>query len=685
MRRWKIKEQSENKVAALCNALKCSHYFARILINRGFDTPEAARAFLDVEHTELPDPFLFCNMEAAVQRIGRAVQAQEKITVYGDYDVDGITSTGLLVEVLRQLGGTVDYYIPSRFTEGYGVNAEAVRSIAANGTRLLITVDTGITAVREVEEAKRLGLDVIITDHHECQAILPDTLILNPKQPQSGYPFADLAGVGVVYKLVCALDQRFGLGGDKDRYITFAAVGTVADIMPMHGENRYIVRKGLEKMKNTGCLGLRTMIDRCVGDRPIDTSTIGFVVAPRINAAGRMGSAACGVELLTTRDSSCAHQLVDELCKENNHRQEIENRILEEAVSMLENDPENARRNAIVLWGEDWHNGVVGIVASRLKDRYGKPCILFSVNGEHAKGSGRSVRPFNLFEALTHLSDHVEKFGGHAFAAGVLVNTEKLEAFRDSFCREVDQFLENNEFDESIEVDCVLRDSDLTLEQIRDLERLAPFGRDNEMPVFCLRNVLILDAAPTANGNHMRLVLQSGHLRVTAFYFNMPPANFCYQLGDRVDIVFEADINTYNGRQNVQLSLKDVHCAEESSRAAADEMERIRCGRVLAQDIPARQHTAAIYRFLQKQLARGFMTFDLCVLPERISKMQQCGVSFAQIHYSLQILRELGIIEYNQAGTVLTDLQIHAEKRVSLEDSEILEGIKRKAGEMAWV
>lgn len=685
MRRWKIKEQDANKVAALCNALQCSHYFARIMINRGFDTPAAAREFLNVEHTALPDPFLFRSMEQAVERIGRAVKEHERITVYGDYDVDGITSTGLLVEVLRQLGGTVEYYIPSRFTEGYGVNSAAVHAIAERGTRLLITVDTGITAVREVEEAKMLGMDVIITDHHECQAVLPDTLILNPKQPGSGYPFADLAGVGVVYKLVCALDQRFGLGGDRDRYITFAAVGTVADIMPMHGENRYMVRKGLEKMKNTGCLGLRSMIERCVGDRPIDTSTIGFIIAPRINAAGRMGSAASGVELLTTRDNARASQLVEELCKENNHRQEIENGILEDAVAMIEKDPANARRSAIVLWGENWHNGVVGIVASRLKDRYGKPCILFSVNGEHAKGSGRSVRPFNLFEALERLSDKVEKFGGHAFAAGVLVNTAQLEEFRDAFCRQVDEFLAENEFDESIEVDCVLRDPDLTLNRVRELEQLAPFGRENETPVFCMRNVHILDAAPTANGNHMRLVLQSGHFRVTAFYFNMPPASFCYQSGDRVDIVFETDINTYNGRQNVQLSLKDVRYAEERGRNAAKAAERIGRKEVLAQDVPARRHVAAVYRFMQKQLAKGVMAYDLFALPDQIAKLQQCEVSFGQVYYALEILRELGIIEYNRSGTVLTDLQIHAEKRVSLEDSRILGEIKRKAGEMAWV
>ena len=683
MRRWKIKEQNEAQVSALCNALSCSHYFARILINRGYNDPAAAAAFLNVDSTELADPFLFNTMEAVVQRIGIAIRNREKITVYGDYDVDGITATSLLFEVLSDLGGLVDYYIPSRFTEGYGVNDAAVRSIAEKGTRLLITVDTGITAVKEVETAKGLGMDVIITDHHECQAILPDTLILNPKQPNSGYPFADLAGVGVVYKLVCALDQRFGTGNNKDRYTVLAAIGTVADIMPMQGENRYIVRKGLERLRATEYLGLQAMIDRCVGNRPIDTSTIGFVIAPRINAAGRMGNAATGVELFTAGDRGRAEFLVDELCKENNHRQEIENQIMEEAIAMLESDPNASNRNAIILWGENWHNGVVGIVASRLKDRYGKPCILFSVNGEHAKGSGRSVRPFSLFSALERISEHVEKFGGHAYAAGVLVNTNKLEVFRDAFCREVDRFLEEGAFDESIEIDCVLEEADLTLDQVKALEQLAPFGRLNETPIFCIQNVRILDATPTANGNHMRVVIQSGHLRVTSFYFNMPASQFCYQNGDWVDVVFEMEINTYNGYKNIQFALKDICYA--TARANADEFNRIKAKEVLCYDVPDRNQVAAVYRHLLKQNNHGMSSFDLYALTSRIAWEQQCELTMGGIFYSMQILRELGVLEFQESDSVFSNLRIHSEQKVNLDDSVILREIREKVGDKACV
>ncbi len=685
MRSWNIKEQNENAVVALCRDLHCSHFFARVLINRGIDTAPKAQRFLKTDRSALYDPFLFRGMERAVERIGSAIESKEKITVYGDYDVDGITATGLLVEALRELGGTVDYYIPSRFTEGYGVNMDAIRTIANRGTRLMITVDTGITAVKEVEEAKRLGLEVIITDHHECQAVVPDTLILNPKYAESGYPFAELAGVGVVYKLVCALDQRYGQGDGEERYATFAAVGTIADIMPMLGENRYIVRRGLKNLKNTGCLGLRAMIDQCVGDRPIDTSAIGFVIAPRINAAGRMGDASTGVELLTTRSLGRAEELVAALCKENNHRQEIENRILEEAVAMIEDDPQNANRSAIVLWSEDWHNGVVGIVASRLKDRYGKPCILFSINEGHAKGSGRSVRPFNLFEALERLSDRVEKFGGHAYAAGVLVRADGLEAFRDAFCREVDRFLEKEEFDESIEIDCLLQEQDLTLDQIRDLERLAPFGRGNETPIFCMQNVYLQDAVPTANGNHMRLVLQYGHIRVTAFYFNVPPSSFCYQPGERLDIVFEADINNYNGRQSIQFSLKDVRYAAKKSAPFTETLCRLERDEPLAEDIPDREDTAALYRYLQRQVSKNVTAVDFYTLPERIAREQQYRITEGAVYYSLKILRELGILTYHSSGSILTHLCIHAEKRVHLEDSEILKDITEKAGEVACV
>ncbi len=685
MRNWKIKKQDEAIVSALCRALHCTHYFARVLINRGIDTVEKAKAFLHTDAAVLSDPFLFVNMEAVVQRIGVALRGGEKITVYGDYDVDGITATGLLVEVLREMGGRVDYYIPSRFTEGYGVNSEAVQRIADNGTTLIITVDTGITAVQEVEFAKTLGLDVIITDHHECQAVLPNTLIINPKHAESGYPFKDLAGVGVVYKLACALDRRYGRGDVAERYAAFAAVGTIADIMPMLEENRYIVRHGLEKLKSTDCPGLRAMIDRCVGDRPIDTSTVGFAIAPRINAAGRMGDACTGVQLLTTRNKDDAERLVSALCKENNHRQEIENRILEEAVEMLEKDPRQKERNAIVLWGEDWHNGVVGIVASRLKDRYGKPCILFSINEGYAKGSGRSVRPFNLFEALERLSDLEERFGGHAFAAGVLVATDRLEEFRDAFCREVDRFLETDVFDESIEVDCTLEEADLTLDRVKDLGRLAPFGRGNETPIFCMRNVYLLDAAATANGNHMRLVFQCGHLRVTAFYFNMPPSSFCYQPGEYLDLVFEADINTYNGRQSVQLSIKDLRYAEKRSQKTLDELHRIEKGALRPEDIPSRNDAALLYRYLQKQVAKNPVSFDFYALFDRIMKEQPSAVTVGALYYSLKILFELSVLDYTADGHIFHHLTIHGEKKVCLEDSEILREIKGKVGAAACV
>ncbi len=685
MHNWNIKEQDEQKVAELSHVLQCSHYFARILINRKIDTPEKAYEFLNIDHSCLEDPFLFKSMSDVVERIDTAIKSRQKITVYGDYDVDGITATALLVEVLSDLGGIVDYYIPSRFTEGYGVNSEALQTIAQGGTRLIITVDTGITAVKEVAEAKALGVDMIITDHHECQSVLPDTLIINPKQPDCGYPFPDLAGVGVVYKLVCALDRTLGRGLGEVCYTPLAAIGTVSDIMPLHGENRFIVREGLRLLSDIKSVGLRAMLDRCVGNRPIDTATIGFVIAPRINAAGRMGSASEGVELLTTSDALRAEQLVDELCRENNQRQGIENKILEEAIAMLENDPDASHRNAIVLWSENWHNGVVGIVASRLKEHYGKPCILFSVGEEHAKGSGRSMRPFNLFEALESLSDQVVKYGGHAYAAGVLVEKQRLEAFRDAFCLAVDRFLEENEFDDTIEIDCVLNDGDLTLDKVQQLDRLAPFGRGNETPIFCMRNVRILDASPTANGNHMRLSLANRNLRITAFYFNHSKADFCYHSGDLIDIVFEADVNTYNGRKNVQLSIKDVRCGSEKRRHYEKELLRLERGEVHSEDVPTRDELGLLYRYLYKSVNAGFTSFDLFMLPEQMEKERMGDLSFGSLYYAFKVLGELGVLTFHEADSCILNVQIHAEHRVELESSEVLKSIREKAGEMACV
>ncbi len=686
MRRWNIKKQNEHLVETFCEELNCTHFFARILINRGFTTVEDARAFLNADRDDLLDPFLFKGMEQAVERIKKAIQNSERITVYGDYDVDGITATALLFSVLKELGGVVDFFIPSRFTDGYGVNSSAIQGFAERGTQLIITVDTGITAVDEVEEAKRLGIDVIITDHHECQEILPQVLVINPKYAESGYPFQHLAGVGVVFKLVSALIYSFGGGpSDIDQYTPLAAIGTIADIMPMHGENRYIVQKGLEYLRNTENIGLKKLIDRCMGDRLLDASAVSYVLAPRINAAGRMGNASIGVELLTTDDEQRAEQLVEELCRENNRRQGIENGILEDAIAMIEEDEAEQKRSAIVLWKEGWHNGVVGIVASRLKERYNRPCILFSLSEGHAKGSGRSVKPFNLFNALERIKEHTLKFGGHAYASGVLVSMGHLNEFRDALCRQVDLFLEENEFDNSIEIDCLLFPQDLSIENIGSLQKLAPFGRGNESPIFCMRNVRILEAVPTANGNHMRLTFLCDHLKVTAFYFNVSLADFLYVAGETVDVVFEADINVYNGRRSVQLTVKDIRNTLSDSNAVWRDIERVNEMNVSEKDIPLRDHTAAVYRYLKKAVSSGVCSFDITTLPARISQKQQIEISNGAVYLSLMVLEELGVLKFEKEGRNIRKLQLNSQIKVDLGDSEILKKYKEKAGELMCV
>ena len=686
MRRWNIKKQNEHLVDELCQKLNCPHFFARILINHGILNAEDARVFLNTSRADLLDPFLFYGMDRAVERIGKAIRNSERITVYGDYDVDGITATALLFGVLKEFGGIVDYFIPNRFTDGYGVNSSAIQSIAERGTRLIITVDTGITAVSEVEVARNLGIDVIVTDHHECQEVLPQVLVLNPKYEKSGYPYPHLAGVGVVFKLISALVYSFGgSSSDIDKYTTLTAIGTIADIMPMHGENRYIVQKGLEYLKNTDNIGLKKLIERCMGDRPLDASAVSYVLAPRINAAGRMGNASIGVELLTTDDEQLAESMVEELCRENIRRQEIENGILEDAIVMIEEDEAEQKRNAIVLWKEGWHNGVVGIVASKLKERYNRPCILFSLSDGHAKGSGRSVKPFNLFNALESIKEHTLKFGGHAYASGVLVSADHLDAFRDSLCEQVDLFLKENEFDNSIEIDCTLYPRDLSVENISSLQKLAPFGRDNESPIFCMRNVRILEAAPTANGNHMRLILLCDHLKVAAFYFNVSLADFTYVAGEKVDVVFETDINVYNGRRSVQLIIKDIRNNLSDSNSVWRDIECLKKLDVSAADIPSRDHTAAVYRYLQKAVATGVCSFDITTLPARISSIQQIEISSGAIYLSLMALQELGVLIFEEDGRNIRKVQLNSQTKVDLGDSLILKKYKEKAGELMCV
>ena len=441
-KRWMIAEPDAGGVRRLTQEIHCAPLAAAVLSARGIENADAARAFLSCDRSGLHDPHLMRDMDKAVEVIRGSLARGERIVVYGDYDVDGITATCTLVDYLRREGAACEYYIPNRLSEGYGLTRQAMEELYRRGTRLMITVDSGITANEEIALARELGMKVVITDHHECHDDLPEAeAVIDCKQAGDTYPFDSLAGVGVAFKLICALS------GDPDamlaRYADLVALGTVADVMPIVGENRILVAEGLRCMEHTHNIGLqRLLAESGMADRHLTASTISFVLAPRINAAGRMGKADLAAELFLTQDFDRAMHLAAELCEQNKLRQTTENEILEQALAQLKGEYNPVEDKMIVLAGKGWHQGVIGIVCSRLCDRYGCPVVLISIDGDGVgKGSGRSIGSFNLFDALTSCADLLDRYGGHALAAGLTIRGDGLEQFRDAFEKVVSENL----------------------------------------------------------------------------------------------------------------------------------------------------------------------------------------------------------------------------------------------------
>ena len=494
---------------------------AVVLCARGLDTPAAAEAFLTAGEAPLHDPFLLKDMDRAAVRLALALDRQESIAVYGDYDVDGITSTCLLTEFLRSRGGSVTPYIPDRMEEGYGLNREAVDHLRQAGVSLIVTVDCGITAVAETDYANSLGMEVIITDHHECKEVLPAALaVVDPHRSDCGYPFPCLAGVGVALKLALALtapEEREAVFG---RYADLAAVGTVADVMTLSGENRTIVRQGLRALGRTRRPGLRALIREAGAEsRCLTASGIGFTLAPRINAAGRMGKAWVAAELLLTHDPVRAEELARELCELNRQRQTIEGEIFQECLARLERESAAPRR-ALVLSGERWHQGVVGIVASRLAERYSCPTFMICLQDGRGKGSCRSFGGFNLFKALESCADLLEGFGGHALAAGFTIRAEHIDAFRKRMEACVEAWTGGAELVSALDVDAELPEPDLlTVEEVAGLDVLEPYGAGNPKPVFSLSGCTVSALTEVGGGRHLKLRLtRCGHSLDAIFF-----------------------------------------------------------------------------------------------------------------------------------------------------------------------
>lgn len=623
-RTWELQEQDETVVASLQQGLGVSTVIARLLYNRGLNTVQKARDFLNKSIDSLYDPLLIPDMDKAVARIEQAVAAGETITIFGDYDVDGITSTAVLYRYLTGRGACVEYYIPNRCEEGYGISAAAVDRIRQSGTTLIVTVDSGITAVEEVEYAKSLGIDTVVTDHHECQDRLPNAVaVVNPKRVDSKYPFKELAGVGVVFKLVCAMNRRENLQKTIDDFAGLVAFGTIADVMPLVGENRVIVALGMTRIEHSKNPGLRALVARAgVEHRRISAGTIGFTLAPRVNAAGRVGCARRAVELFLTQDPAEADAIAASLCEANRVRQEEEDKILRRALAQIEQDEDFDKHKIIVLAGEEWHHGIIGIVSSRLSDRYYLPSIMISFDADGVgKGSCRSISSFNIYEALEKCSAHLEKFGGHALAAGLTVKRERYEAFRAAILEVADAQLTEEDLSPKLGIDCEIDAQDISLDTVTDIRYLEPYGMGNPAPVFLCRGLIVADIYPLSGDKHLRLTLRQGNLTLTAFLFGHSSSQFEFVRGESIDICCNIDLNTFRGVSSVQVVIKDYRESERQvalrergvalyARLCSGQLDGAQAITVL----PHKTDFVAVYRLLCAQQAPGTLTMTARML-----------------------------------------------------------------------
>ena len=557
IKKWEFYNSDEKLVNEICEKYNLNKVIGKIIVNRHVVNDEDVRIFITPTRDDFHNPFLFKGMDIAVDRIIKAINNKEKILIYGDYDVDGITSTTVLKKYLMDRGISVDTYIPNRLHEGYGLNKKAIDTIKERNIDLIITVDCGISAIEEVDYAVRLGMDIIVTDHHEVGEKLPNALaVIDAKRKDNTYPFRALAGVGVVFKLIQALSIKLEIKPEEYlKYLDLVCVGTISDIVPLEGENRTIAKLGLMLIKVTRNLGLRELI-KSSGYKEIDSNTISFGVAPRINACGRMGHEEEALKLFLAEDLESATKITKELNEYNTLRQSTEKAIYEEAVQQIEKNHLD-ENNSIVLGGKGWHHGVIGIVSSKVTDKYYKPSILLSFEDNIAKGSGRSVPGFDLYEGLAKCEDLLEKSGGHSMAVGLTLKKENLENFKERF-EQIAKEKNIKELVPIIYIDDELKLKDINMDLVKSISILEPFGEANKVPLFLIRNLKIDSIRALSEGRHLKLTLRDENFVINAIGFELGYLAEEYRIGDRIDVVGTLEINSFNGFSSIQINMKDI-------------------------------------------------------------------------------------------------------------------------------
>ncbi len=679
--------EADDVIDAIAYENGISKVSAKLIYNRGYCTKASVDAFLAPDASGLHDPYLMMDMDKAVSRIALALERGERITVYGDYDVDGVTSVTLIYLYLKNLGADIDYYIPSRSKEGYGLSQMSLDTIKAKGTKLIITVDTGITANAEVEYAKSLGIEMVITDHHECHESLPEArAVVNPHRPDCPYPFKELAGVGVVFKLVCAFEaMRCGeenrsesIGRVFSRYADLAAIGTVADVMPLVDENRVIVKAGLAALSDTERAGLAALIEaasnpqteiKASGEplppkkRKINAGFIGFALAPRINAAGRISTAEKAVELLLSENPEYAAEMARDLCEINTRRQKEENAIAEAAYKTIEETHDFENDRVIVLDDDGWQQGIIGIVSSRITEKYGLPSILISFEGatrgypsfdDLGKGSGRSIKGMNLVDALDYCKDLLVRFGGHELAAGLTVMRCNIDEFR----KRINDYARENLTEDlsciRYVADCELEADEIDMSLANELCIMEPFGVANPAPVFLVRGLRVSKMISMGAGKHTKLLLGSGDLNFQAVCFGMSAASLEIFPGELIDLMCQISINEFRGQRSVQLVVQDIRLSEDIAASYGNEVERyaqVLGGASFSHDediLPSRADIAEIYKILRKENMNGHTDFSYREFRSSIAEICRRDMSFAKIRFALNILNDIRVCRVDE-------------------------------------
>jgi single-stranded-DNA-specific exonuclease len=676
----------------------------RILASRGLNREPERSSFLNPSLADLQDPFLLPDMDRACASIADAIASDRLIVVHGDYDVDGLTATALLVRFFRRNGIRCEALIPDRLSDGYGLSESSVARARALGASLLVTVDCGVTSLGIVAELMDSGIDVVITDHHECLAELPPAhAVVNPKRPDSAYPTTSLSGVGVTFKLIEALCATLHLDGLESSELSLVALGTVADVVPLLGENRILVREGLEALNHHRHLGLTALLSVCLQqDRTVDATTIGYALAPRLNAAGRLGEAMPALELLMTDDPLRAAALADQLQEQNRQRQALEAAMLAEAIEWIDTHFDFSSTDLIILARPGWHTGVVGIVCSRLVDLYHRPVIVFGGDGDRLKGSARTCGHFNLLEAVRAAASFTTQFGGHRKAAGIELERPAFEDFKAAVNRYASENAKPLDFRPEMIADALVSPDDLTENNAIALSALAPFGEGNRQPLLVCRNLRLTDWRLVGNGKHVRLAVQGpGDRPIVGIAFNLSLADDLFAAGDRVDLLFALERSEYLGRQSVQLQVRDIHPAIDPE-GLADRVDRAlqsagqilaswtaytpdsladRIGTDPASLIPDQPAYVAIYQYLRATYAGKPVQTDLSLLARRISRSYRQPLNSYQLARALEVFAESGLVRLQPLGQDRLRLELLPAEpgaKVRLSDAPTYQLLKRR-------